>query len=312
MTLHLTINTPVTADVYETACSEFTWNGQKYTTSGDYPYTTTASNGCDSTVTLHLTILPEAKVEEEEMTLCPGESITWHGLSISTAGHYEANDKFVGTACDSVIYQLIVTIPDADNDATMDNLPAVSKYNNRILLLNLNEIKAMFNGWTPAQDSVVWFRVAGEQDAAYAAYATWKHLPNAGDDEVLTPLGYYYNEPDGGTLQAGKYYALVLRPTELCDNDEIMRTVLLTCEADASGPRLVPNVVRADETLTLENLNPSDVNEIRVYSSAGQLVATYTAEQVSKFVFNAAHAAGYYLVDVETENNKVTLRYVVK
>ena len=194
----------------------------------------------------------------------------------------------------------------------MDNLPAVSKYNNRVLLLNINEIKDMFDGWTPAQDSVVWYRVVGEQDAAYAAYATWKRLPNAGDDEVLNPLGHYYNEPDGSTLKAGKYYALLLRPTDLCDNDEIMRTVLLTCEADASGPRLVPNVVRPNETLTLENLQPSEVNEIRVYSSTGQLVATYTAEQVSKFIFNAAHASGYYLVDVENKNNKVTLRYVVK
>ena len=315
MTLHLTINSPVTYDTTVVACDSYFWIDSTYTTSGDHVYTTTAANGCDSVMTLHLTILPEAKVETEEWTLCPGDLSTpreWHGQSISAAGNYEASDKFVGTDCDSVIYQLTVTIPDADNDATMDNLPAVSKYNNRVLLLNINEIKDMFDGWTPAQDSVVWYRVVGEQDAAYAAYATWKQLPNAGDDEVLIPLGHYYNEPDGSTLKAGKYYALLLRPTDLCDNDEIMRTVLLTCEADASGPRLVPNVVRPNEILTLENLQPSEVNEIRVYSSTGQLVATYTAEQVSKFIFNAAHASGYYLVDVENKNNKVTLRYVVK
>ena len=308
VTLHLTINTPVTADVYETACSEFTWNGQKYTTSGDYPFTTTGSNGCDSTVTLHLTVLPEAKVETEEWTLCPGDLSTprdWHGQSISAAGNYEAIEKFAGTDCDSVIYQLTVIIPDADNNATMDNLPAVSKYNNRIIMLNLNEIKDMFGGWSPAEADVQWFRVVGTQDAAYAA---WNKL---GDDEPLA-MGHYYNLLDGGTLPAGQYYALLWRSSDVCEGGEIMRTILITCDVDASGPRLVPNVVRANETLTLENLNPSDVNEIRVYSSTGQLVATYTAEQVSKFIFNAATVSGYYLVDVENKNNKVTLRYVVK
>ena len=306
--VNLTVNTPVTADVYETACSEFTWNGQKYTTSGDYPFTTTGSNGCDSTVTLHLTVLPEAKVETEEWTLCPGDLSTprdWHGQSISAAGNYEAIEKFAGTDCDSVIYQLTVIIPDADNNVTMDNLPAVSKYNNRIIMLNINEIKGMFDGWVPAEADVQWFRVVGTQDAAYAA---WNKL---GDDEPLSN-GHYYNLPDGGTLPAGQYYALLWRSSDVCEGGEIMRTVLITCDVDASGPRLVPNVVRANETLTLENLNPSDVNEIRVYSSTGQLVATYTAEQVSKFIFHAATVSGYYMVDVENKNNKVTLRYVVK
>ena len=275
---------------------------------GEYEVILTNAVGCDSTAILRLTILPETKVETDEWQLCPGDLITpreWHGLSITTAGNYETSDKFVDTDCDSVIYKLTVTIPDADNDVTMDNLPAVSKYNNRVLLLNLNEIKDMFDGWAPAEENVQWFRVVGTQDAAYAA---WNKL---GDDEPLAK-GHYYNLPDGGTLPAGQYYALVWRSSDVCEGGEIMRTVLITCGVDASGPRLVPNVVRANETLTLENLNPSDVNEIRVYSSTGQLVATYTAEQVGKFIFNAATVSGYYLVDVENKNNKVTLRYVVK
>ena len=41
-------------------------------------------------------------------------------------------------------------------------------------------------------------------------------------------------------------------------------------------------------------------------------MATYMAEQVEEFIFKAAHVAGYYMVDVETQNDKVTLRYVVK
>ena len=311
MTLTLVVNqATVGTPEYVTLCNgeTYTWNGSTYKATGEYNVTLTNAVGCDSTAILNLTILPEAKVDTEEWTLCPGDLSTprdWYGQSISVAGTYEAIEKFAGTDCDSVIHQLTVTIPDADNDATMDNLPAVSKYNNRVLLLNLNEVKAMFNGWAPAEENVQWFRVVDTQDAAYAA---WNKL---GDDEPLAN-GHYYNLPDGGTLPAGQYYALLWRSSDVCEGGEIMRTVLLTCTTDGAGPRLVPNVARANETLTLENLNPSDVNEIRVYSSTGQLVATYTAEQVSKFIFNAAQVSGYYLVDVENENNKVTLRYVVK
>ena len=311
VTLHLTINQATIGTPEDvTICygETYTWNGNDYNATGEYEVILTNAVGCDSTAILRLTILPETKVETDEWQLCPGDLITpreWHGLSITTAGNYETSDKFVDTDCDSVIYKLTVTIPDADNDVTMDNLPAVSKYNNRVLLLNLNEIKDIFDGWAPAEENVQWFRVVGTQDAAYAA---WNKL---GDDEPLAK-GHYYNLPDGGTLPAGQYYALVWRSSDVCEGGEIMCTVLITCGVDASGPRLVPNVVRANETLTLENLNPSDVNEIRVYSSTGQLVATYTAEQVGKFIFNAATVSGYYLVDVENKNNKVTLRYVVK
>ena len=310
-TLNLTVLPAVVNAPVETAtvCFGETYNWRGADRSASASDTLKNSLGCDSIIyTLNLTVLPEAKVETEEWTLCPGDLSTprdWHGQSISAAGNYEAIEKFAGTDCDSVIYQLTVIIPDADNNATMDNLPAVSKYNNRIIMLNINEIKGMFDGWVPAEADVQWFRVVGTQDAAYAA---WNKL---GDDEPLSN-GHYYNLPDGGTLPAGQYYALLWRSSDVCEGGEIMRTVLITCDVDASGPRLVPNVVRANETLTLENLNPSDVNEIRVYSSTGQLVATYTAEQVSKFIFHAATVSGYYMVDVENKNNKVTLRYVVK
>ena len=45
-------------NVYDTvvACDSYEWNGQTYTTSGDYTQMFTAANGCDSVVTLHLIV----------------------------------------------------------------------------------------------------------------------------------------------------------------------------------------------------------------------------------------------------------------
>ncbi len=59
-TLNLTINQPTSSSVTVTACSSYTWaqNGTTYTTSGSYPVVLAGANavGCDSTVTLNLTI----------------------------------------------------------------------------------------------------------------------------------------------------------------------------------------------------------------------------------------------------------------
>jgi len=52
------LSMPITSTLYQTALDSFTWplNGQTYTQSGTYTQTLTAANGCDSTITLILTL----------------------------------------------------------------------------------------------------------------------------------------------------------------------------------------------------------------------------------------------------------------
>ena len=57
-TLHLTIHQPTSGDTTATAEDSFAWYGAVHTASGNYQHTLTAANGCDSVVTLHLTIKP--------------------------------------------------------------------------------------------------------------------------------------------------------------------------------------------------------------------------------------------------------------
>ena len=95
VTLTLTINKTQYGDVYVTDCqTSYTWplSGQTYSASGDYPYTLTggASNGCDSIVTLHLTIPQVLLNATTSVTnvLCNGEStgsvnITVNGVRFS-------------------------------------------------------------------------------------------------------------------------------------------------------------------------------------------------------------------------------------
>ena len=195
-----------------------------------------------------------------------------------------------------------VEMPTPANDVDMDNIQVVSKYDNRVLLLHLNAILAT-HGWIPEPAEVKWYRVVNELDT----------YGQPGDDEFTGITGHYFNYADASVM-AGQYYALIVHTTEgnAEECDTYMRTEVITCTVNKVTPRLLSNVARPDDNLTLINLNPEMITEIRVYSTTGELMATYTADQVEEFIFKAAHVSGYYMVDVETEDNKVTLRYVVK
>ena len=83
ITLEVAAVEPVEETV--TACDSYEWNGTTYTASGDYTYTTTNANGCDSVVILHLTI-NQSEIVEETVTAC--DSYEWHGTTYTTSGDY--------------------------------------------------------------------------------------------------------------------------------------------------------------------------------------------------------------------------------
>ena len=76
LTLQLTVNPSVAELVEATANGSYTWNGITYYESGTYTQHFTAENGCDSTVTLLLTIenLPEVSITSSANTICAGDS----------------------------------------------------------------------------------------------------------------------------------------------------------------------------------------------------------------------------------------------
>ena len=66
----------------------YEWNGQTYTESGEYTYTTVAANGADSIVTLTLTVYPQTETTTEEVTVGYGETYEWHGVVYAESGEY--------------------------------------------------------------------------------------------------------------------------------------------------------------------------------------------------------------------------------
>ncbi len=113
VTLDLTINYSTTGTDIQTSCDSYTWiDGQTYTTSNNSAKWILANAaGCDSIVTLDLTI-NNSTTSEEEVTAC--DSYEWNGNVYDQSGTYTS--KFTNAAgCDSTAY-LILTITNSSNE----------------------------------------------------------------------------------------------------------------------------------------------------------------------------------------------------
>ena len=66
----------------------YEWNGQTYSTAGEYTQTFPAANGADSIVTLDLTVHPQTPATTEEVTVPFGETYDWHGVTYTESGEY--------------------------------------------------------------------------------------------------------------------------------------------------------------------------------------------------------------------------------
>ena len=79
------VNATNNTEFSETACDSYEWNGETFTTSGDYTRTLTNANDCDSVVTLHLTVNYGTHDVKTEIAC---ESYEWHGVTYTTSGTY--------------------------------------------------------------------------------------------------------------------------------------------------------------------------------------------------------------------------------
>ena len=96
------------AEFAETACDSYTWNGETYTVSGNYEQTFPMASGCDSIVTLHLTILNSTSAEVTETA---EGSFFWNGTTYTESGNYTAT-LTNAAGCDSIVtLHLTITEP---------------------------------------------------------------------------------------------------------------------------------------------------------------------------------------------------------
>jgi len=108
--------TPTTSTQTVSACGSYVWNGTTYTASNNTAtYVTTNAGGCDSTVTLNLTI-NNATSSSETQSACG--SYLWNGNTYTTSGA-KIFTTTNAAGCDSVV-TLNLTINNATTSSTTD------------------------------------------------------------------------------------------------------------------------------------------------------------------------------------------------
>ncbi len=103
VTINLTVLEILEETVLDSICEgeSLTWNGVSYNTAGSYDYTTTSSIGCDSIVTLELTVNPVYDIQLQD-TICEGDTYEFNEHSATTSGIYVSNLSTVA-GCDSIV-----------------------------------------------------------------------------------------------------------------------------------------------------------------------------------------------------------------
>ena len=109
MYLNLTVNYSNTGDTSAIVCEPFTWYGTTYDASAEPTHVFTNGNqdGCDSTLTLHLTV-GQAYLISEADSMCAGGVYEYHGLSLTEEGTYSHTYPSM-YGCDSV-YSITLTV----------------------------------------------------------------------------------------------------------------------------------------------------------------------------------------------------------
>jgi hypothetical protein len=119
ITLNLTINLPTTSNLSATACNSYTWaeNGATYFNSGNYNDTLTNVAGCDSIITLNLTINQPTSSSLTEIA-CGSYSWAQNGVSYFASGSY--NDTIPNAnGCDSIITLNLTVNPITSSSETV-------------------------------------------------------------------------------------------------------------------------------------------------------------------------------------------------
>ena len=100
---------PAATDLYITSFDScYTWFGTPRCESGDYTHTLQTIHGCDSVITLHLT-LEDAIVTEFSATAC--DSYTWNGATYTVSGNYTQSFTAVNGNDSIVTLHLTVNNP---------------------------------------------------------------------------------------------------------------------------------------------------------------------------------------------------------
>jgi hypothetical protein len=292
VTLHLTINVPTEGDTTAMACGSFNWHGYtNLTESGDYTDVLTNAAGCDSTVTLHLTIhtLPEVTINGET-SFCEGGSTI---LTASGAETYEWSTMEFGAEFEVAEAGTYTVIGTAANGCTSTASIEVTEttINTEVYFVEVGD----------------GFLEAFQGDAEYQWIDCTTHEPIAGaTQQQFTP------EVSGS-------YACVITLGECTDTTECMDFSVGVEEWNDGSITIYPNpstgMVNVQFTMNNIQLGNGEIQVLDVHGRLLQVVGISDACGASLQTVQidlSRYATGVYLVRLVNGGDVITVKNVVK
>jgi hypothetical protein len=294
LTVNPVFNTPITAAICEGG--SYSFFGQNLTTAGTYTHTLQTIHGCDSVITLTLTV---NDVINTPITaaICDGGSYNFFGQNLTTAGTYSYTLQSVH-GCDSVI-SLTLTILSADStdftevtcdSYTWNGTTYTTSGDYPVTLTNANGC-----------DSVVTLHLTINPSFDITVYdtAVRLHEYTLGDFQITPEEAGTFTYDLAGTTAAGCDSTVHLILTVL-NNDGI--PVFETANVE-----IFPNPAHA-----LLNIKGENMRRILIYNTDGQIVY-FTDENINDLqqVDVSRYAPGQYFVKIIFNNKQSVTKKVV-
>lgn len=127
------------------ACGSYTWEGQDYTLSDYYEHTYTAVNGCDSVVTMNLTInpIPDNSITSSGATFTAASNATYQWINCSNNSAIQGAQNQTFTATQNGSYAVIVSNGTCSDTSSCITLSDLGLENNdpRLVTIAPNPVK---------------------------------------------------------------------------------------------------------------------------------------------------------------------------
>ncbi|HLP51142.1 MAG TPA: T9SS type A sorting domain-containing protein, partial [Chitinophagales bacterium] len=293
----------------------YTFAGVALTTSGSYTDTLQAANGCDSIITLSLTVNP-AIVTQLSQTICNGKAFNFNGQTLTASGVY--NDTLASVAgCDSVVVlslQLLQTYTDSSSAAVCQgevynfygrNLTTSGVYRDTLSTVNgCDSIQVLSLTVHPLPVAVV--TITGNDTLRTSGYAKYQWLLNN------VKLNADTNQMLIATVNGS--YSVLVTDSSGCSDTSAAVSVTGVGIAEATVLNLVvyPNPTEGRVTIQADNTGDNTLLELR--DDLGRLLYTQqvTGNTLRHQLDISTYATGVYLLTVKSNGHALAVKRIFK